>query len=124
MSKIIKINGIDFTNMFTPYGYSVRYESIQGNNGGLMLDGSYTEDEIARKAVITLPVMPLKELDVSELLQAIYSDKYVSLYYFDPFAGSYLDITARRRESEQKYRGFGSDGNEYWTGPSLTLTEK
>lgn len=124
MSKIIKINGIDFTNMFTPYGYSVGYEPIQGNYGGLMLDGSYTEDEIARKAVITLPVMPLKESDVSALLQAIYSDKYVSLYYFDPLSGSYLDITARRNKSEQKYRGFGPDGNEYWTGPSLTLTEK
>ena len=51
MSKTIKINDVDFTSMFTPVGYSVGYKSIQGNNGGLMLDGSYTEDEIAQKAV-------------------------------------------------------------------------
>lgn len=124
MSKTIKINGTDFTSMFTRRGYVVRYESVHGNNGGLMLDGSTTEDELAIKAVVALPVMPLSETDVAVLLQAIYSEPYVTLQYFDPKTGAYRTALFRRSQAEQKYRGYGSDGNEYWTGPSLTLTEK
>lgn len=124
MSKTIKINGKDFTRMFTPRGYVVRYESVQGNNGGLMLDGSTTEDELAIKAVVSLPVMPLNEVDVATLLQAIYSEPYVTLYFYDPLVGGYRETLFRRSQAEQKYRGFGSDGKEYWTGPALTLTEK
>lgn len=124
MSKTIKINGKDFTRMFTRYGYVVRYESVQGNNGGLMLDGSTTEDELAVKAIADLPVMPLNEEDVATLLQEIYSEPYVTLYFYDPKLGGYRETLFRRNQSQQKYRGFGSDGKEYWTGPALTLTEK
>ena len=76
MSKTIKINDVDFTSMFTPVGYAVGYKSIQGNNGGLMLDGSYTEDEIAQKAVISLPCMPLNSSNLSNLLSNIYGSVY------------------------------------------------
>lgn len=124
MSKTIKINGVDFTNMFTPVGYKVGYKSIQGNYGGLMLDGSYTEDELAQKAVIYLNCMPLNETDISTLLKSVYATLYPQLYYFDPKEKIYRDIQTRRSETEQKYRGFGSDGKEYWTGTVLTLTEK
>lgn len=124
MSKTIKINGADFTRMFTPRGYVVRYESVQGNNGGLMLDGSTTEDELAIKAVVSLPVMPLNEEDVATLLQAIYSEPYVTLHFYDPKLGGYRETLFRRNQAQQKYRGFGSDGKAYWTGPALTLTEK
>ena len=124
MSKTIKINGVDFTNMFAPIGYRVGYKSIQGNNGGLMLDGSYTDDELAQKAVIYLTCMPLGEDDLSALLASVYGSKYPQVYYFDPKTGGYREIAARRGETEQKYRGTGADGKEYWTGTVLTLTEK
>lgn len=124
MSKTIRINDVDVTNLFTRYGYVVSYKSIKGTNAGTMLDGSYQDDELAIKAVIKLPVMPLNADQVKTLLSLVYERTYVDLYYFDPVAGDYKTITAMRQASEQKYRGYGSDGKEYWTGGALTLTEK
>lgn len=124
MSKTIKINGVDFTNMFTPYGYSVSYKKVDGGLGGIMQDATYTEDEMDIKAVINLPCMPLNDRDLASLLTAVYGDKYVQLYYYDPMAGRYKTIEARRSETSQKYRGTGSDNKNYWTGTVLTLTER
>lgn len=124
MSKTIKINGVDFTNMFAPFGYSVSYQSVDGGLGGLMQDGTYTEDEMAIKAVVNLPCMPLNEQDLALLLSTVYGIKYVQLHYYDPMSGEYRDIEARRSETSQKYRGAGSDGKDYWTGTVLTLTER
>lgn len=124
MSKSMKFNGVDVTNMLTPAGYEVEYVSVQGDNGGRTKDGSYVEDEIAVKAVIKAPFIPLNESDLSALLSVIYSATYVSLYYFDPKANAYKTITARKSVSSQKYRGKGADGKEYWTGTVVTITEK
>lgn len=124
MSKTIKLNGVDFTKMFTSVGYYVTYRSVQGNNGGVMLDGSTMEDELAVKSDVHLPVMPLNEADVGELLSVLYQEPYVTMYYYDPRFKSYRETRFRRNSAEQKYRGFGTDGKEYWTGPELTLLEK
>lgn len=123
MSKAMKFNGIDVTNMLTPAGYVVEYVSVQGDNGGSTKSGSYVEDEIAVKAVIKAFFRPLNESDLSALLSNIYSYVYVSVYYFDPKTNAYRTITARRTVSSQKYRGKGADGKEYWTGTVVTLTE-
>ena len=122
--KTIILNGKDCTRMFTRTGYVVSYRSVQGNNGGVMLDGSYTDDELALKVDIKLPVMSLSEDDIVTLLSIIYDGEYVSVNFFDPKEKTYRDSVFRRSQMEQKYRGFGSDGREYWTGPSLTLMEK
>lgn len=124
MAKTLKINGIDFADYFTEVGYSVSYASVQGNNAGLMLDGSYTEDEIAQKAVITFNCMPLNETQISRLLTEIYGASYHTVTYFDPKSGTERTITARRSVSEQKYRGYGADTKEYWTGTVVTMTER
>lgn len=124
MSKTIRLNGVDVTKMFTSVGYYVTYRSVQGNNGGVMLDGSTTEDELAVKSDVHLPVMPLNEDDVGTLLSLIYQEPYVTMYYYDPRFKSYRETLFRRNSAEQKYRGFGTDGKEYWTGPELTLLEK
>lgn len=124
MSKTIKINGTDYTSMFTPYGYKVSYQPVYGNNGGQMLDGTYTEDEIKLNAVITLDCMPLTESQLSTILSEIYGSSYSQVYYFDPKEKAYRQIEARRSVSEQKNRGIGADGNEYWTGTIVTFTER
>ena len=89
-----------------------------------MLDGSYTEDEIAQKAVISLPCMPLNSSDLPILLSNIYGAEYPKVYYYDPKTGDYREIYTRRSETKQQFRGLGTDGKEYWTGTALTLTER
>lgn len=124
MSKTIHINGVDFSSFFTRVGYSVGYTSVQGNQGGLMQDGSFTEDELAIKASIVLPCLPLNEAQMAQLLEAVYAYPYITLYYYDPRSAGYRTIMARRSKVEQKYRGTGTDGKDYWTGSVLTLQEK
>ena len=122
--KRIVIDGVDYTSYFTRTGYSVVYESVQGDNAGLMLDGSYTEDELKIRAIVTLPCMPLKQDQLSDILQAVYGSPYHTVEYFDPMTRSYKQEEMRRSISEQKYRGYGADGNEYWTGTVITFTTR
>lgn len=122
--KTIVLNGKDCTKMFARSGYSVSYRSVQGGNGGVMLDGSYTDDELAIKADIKLPIVPLSEDDVEKLLSIIYENNYVVANFYDPKEKKYRSSVFRRSKMEQKYRGFGSNKKEYWTGSALTLMEK
>lgn len=122
-AKTIKINGKDCTDLFTPVGYGVQYKKIMGNNSGYMLDGSYTEDVLARKAVVVLSCMPLQEADLSALLSNIYQDDYVTVYFFDPQKQAYRTMEAVAGETEAKFRGAGGTGLLFWTGMIVTLTE-
>lgn len=122
--KRITINGTDYTDYFTRIGYSVHYESVQGSNADLMLDGSYTEDELKLRAVVTLPCMPLDEERLSNILQEVYSGSYHIVEYFDIKTRSYKTEEMRRQVSEQTYKGQGANGLEYWTGTVVTFTTR
>lgn len=122
--KTIKINGTDYTSYFTRIGYSVAYESVQGNNAGLMLDGSYTEDELKIRTVVTLPCMPLDQEKLSDILQEVYASSYPVVEYFDPMTRSYKTAEMRREVSEQTYKGQGTNGLEYWTGTVIIFTTR
>lgn len=120
-AKRIVINGTDYTSYFTAIGYSVQYESVQGNNAGLMLDGSYTEDELKIRTIVTLPCMPLDQEKLSNILQEVYSSSYHTVEYFDTMTNKYKTEEMRRRVSTQKYRGTGADGKKYWVGTVITF---
>lgn len=122
--KRITINGTDYTDYFTRVGYSVQYESVQGNNAGQMLDGSYTEDEIKIRAIVTLPCMPLNEEQMSKILQEVYASPYHQVEYFDPKTGGYVTEEMRRSISTQTYKGHGSNDKAYWTGTVITFTTR
>jgi len=122
--KTIQINGTDYTAYFPPAGYEVSYEKVSGQNEGLMLDGSFTEDTIAVKAVVTVHTMPLTEEQQSSLLQSLYSDDYATVYYFDLRKNAYRSAVMRYEVTKVKHRGNGSDGNEYWTGLSITFEDR
>ena len=123
MSKTIKINGIDFTSYFTPVGYKVGHKKIKGPNEGYMLDGSFTEDVLAIKAVITCTCMPLTETQLNTLLEQLYSGN-LSVYFFDTQSGGYRTANMMCDPPEGVDRGTGTNATEYWTGMVLAFTEK
>ncbi len=123
MKKTIKINGIDYTDFFTPVGYSVSYKKIRGNNSGYMMDGSYTDDVRAIKAVITCICMPLDESKLSKLLTSI-AETYVTVYFYDPKVGQYRESKMMPSEPTQKFKGSSADLIDYWTGTVIQLTER
>ena len=123
MKKHIKLNGIDYTEAFTPTGYTVSYKKIRGKNSGYMMDGSYTDDVLAIKAIVTCICMPTTEALLSQLLLAV-SATYVDVYFFDPRQNSYRTAQMIPSEPTQKFRGKGSDLLDYWTGTVLQFTER
>jgi len=123
VKKTLKINGIDYTDCFTPVGYSVSYKKIRGNSSGYMMDGSYTDDVRAIKAVITCICMPLDERKLSRFLTAI-AETYVAVYFYDPKAGQYREAEMMPSDPNQKFKGSGADLMDYWTGTVIQLTER
>lgn len=122
-TKRITINDKDYTSFFAPKGLKVNYEIIKGSNAGRMLDGSYTEDELAQKAVITLKCKPLNEEQTAQLLDELLRDVYHTVEYYDPRTGDYRTMTAMRSISTQDYVGTCL-GGDYWNGITITLTER
>lgn len=123
MKKRIKIDGIEYTSLFTPEGYTVSYKKIRGNNSGYMLDGSYTDDVVDTKAVITCVCMPLNEDQLSEFLVAI-SDVYLNVWFYDPKIKDYRTAEMLPSEPTQKFAGTGTNSLDYWTGTVVQFTER
>jgi hypothetical protein len=123
MAKTFKINGRDYTKYFAHRNWTLEYQPVNGNNAGLMLDGSYTEDEIAIKAVITLSLMPLNETQAATLLDDVLSTTYPVLYYYDLRTGAYREIETLRKVSASTYWG-GCYGGDYWGNSQITFTER
>ena len=123
MKKTIKINGVDFSRLFTPYGYTVQYQKVKGPNSGDMLSGERTDDVRAWKAVVHCVCAPSSEEDLSQLL-TICADTYVTVYYFDIKQNAYRHAIMMPSEPVQKYAGVGPNGVSYWSGTAITFTEK
>lgn len=123
MKKQIKINNVDYTGFFTPTGYTVSYKKVRGPNSGYMLDGSYTDDVVAVKAVITTICMPLNETQLQKFLTAA-SDTYVNVYFYDPRLGTYRTAEMMPSDTTQKFRGSGAGLVDYWTGTVVQFTER
>ena len=121
--KTVRINGINFTDIFPETGQTVNYIKRRGNASGIMLDGSYVDDVLAVKAVWSSPCMPISEAQLQQLLTAL-RNAYVELYFFDPAILAYRTMVAMPGDLSQKYRGEGTDALDYWTGTIVTLTEK
>lgn len=124
MQKPLKIDDVDFSSYFTEIGYSVFYQPVTGPNSGQMIDGTFTEDELKLNAVVKLPCYPLTEDQLSDVLTAVLDGPYHMVYYYDPKIKATRTMEARRAVTEQKYRGRGPTGDEYWTGTVITFTER
>ena len=122
--KTIQINGTDYTSYFPKRGYMVQYSKVHGANEGTMLDGSFTEDTIAIKAVVSSPLMPLTTDQQNAFLADLFSDDYATVYYFDPRKNAYRTAVMLYEVEAVKYRGVGGTGQEYWTGLSVTFTDR
>lgn len=122
-AKPIIINNVDMTELFTPTGARVSYAQEEGENSGVMLDGSTTKDVTAIRAVVTLDTMPLKEDQQKTLLQSLFSAAYVKLEFFDPMIAEQRAMIATIDGISTTHRGAATEGVEYWTGMTITFRE-
>lgn len=121
--KQIVIDTVDFTELFTPSGYSVWYEAIEGGQSAVMLDGTTSVDEITIKAVVSLPCWPLSDEQLQSLFSVLLAQPVHTVKYYDPHYGT-RTATMKRRLPRQKYKGLNVNGVHYWTGTTVELVEK
>lgn len=124
MPKKLKINGVDYTKLGTPVGYSVKYRKVYGQNAGTTQSGDYVDDVLAWKADITWRFLPLDEDQLGEVLANVCSGTYCSVYFYDARLGAYRTAEMRASEPTQTYRGTGANGLDYWTGTTFTFMER
>lgn len=124
MQKDLHINQNDYTPLATRYGYSVSYTKRQGQQGGMMLSGKETEDVLAIKAVVTVPVRPMFESEVNQLIKEVLSVDYPLVYYFDPRANAYREVEMIAGEPSAQHVGYSVIEEEIWRTGELTFTER
>lgn len=121
--ELLVIDGVDVGAMCPRAGYTVEYDFINGGQGGLMMDGTQSVDELTQKEVVSFPLLPLTKEQAEIVLDLIVSTPLHQVRYISPRLGQ-VQKTMRRSVSNIQYRGFGATGNEYWTGLVITLRDK
>lgn len=116
------INGKDYTRFFAHRNWTLEYVPVIGQNSGVMLDGSRTEDEISLNAVLTLSLMPLSESDAAEILHEVLSTTYPRLSFPDVRKGINREMKTTRTVSPITYWG-DCVGGRYWGNATITFTE-
>lgn len=126
MTKIIKINDVDFSDIFEEKSYSVGEVKITGSNGGTALSGKTWEDVIAYKDKVDLPLDPLSEEDLYTLMKCLRDSKYapyVKLYYYSPNYGEYRTAEFIRDDMTHVQMFISNNGVAYYNGNTLSMTE-
>ena len=91
----------------------------------MMLDGSKTDDIIAEKKVLSLPLMPLTESQIKSLHDEFSTANYPTVYFFDPYINGYRTAQfLKPRGTSSKFFGFGTNEVAYWNCGNVTLTER
>lgn len=124
MAKTLKVNGYNFTNTITPWGYSISYNKIQGGNQGTMKDGSFVDDVLAYKAVISANCMPLTQTELEHVYEVLYLYEYPTVEFYDPKAKGYRRAECLFTLTPSVERGRGADGQIRWIGTELSFTER
>lgn len=84
LQPLLIINDIDFSAALKAVAsMTVTYEKREGNNGGMMKDGSMVVDIIAWKAVIEVETQGIASNTMQALLAEMISD-YVEVTFIDP----------------------------------------
>lgn len=120
---VLKIGDNDISNYVEKNSYSVSYETREGGNGGMMLDGSWTSDIIAYKAIVTFTLIGISSAHLSDIIGGCLNP-YVDLNYFDTRTNSQRTSQFMPVVGAATY-AFARHGLDYFKGGmALTFRER
>lgn len=123
ISPVFLLNGTDYSDMLKEVNFNVTYEKREGNNGGMMKDGSMTVDILAWKALITVQTKGVEPSRMAALLQELIAD-YVEVTFLDTRTNTERTAMFIPNVVETPI-GFFKDGEIGWyRSTSITLTER
>jgi hypothetical protein len=70
MNITLLLDSVDYSSYLPKYGYTVAYKKVLGANSCYTLDGTYHEDVLAYKAVITTELKPMTSVQLSAIIEA------------------------------------------------------
>ena len=126
MQKTIIINDKDCTELFKDSGYSGGEKKIEGDNGGLTLAGVQIEDILAIKDTLVLPLEPLSETDLCDLMLLLRNSKYmpsVKIYYFSTNYAAYRTAMFIRDDLVNTHYFDSNFGVSYYNSNFLSFVE-
>ena len=121
--KDLIVNNENLSALYPDGSYRVDFESIDGTQGGVMLSGGETVDELKLREIVTFPLFPLTDLQVQNVLALVMVKPVHTVHYFSPWKGE-RTIEMIRTVRTARYRGKGLNGETYWTGLELSFREK
>lgn len=119
MTMTLLIDSVDYSAHLTKRGYTAAYKAVLGANSCYTLDGTYHEDVLAYKAVITVPLNPLTTAQVAALLNACHNCKTAT--YFDAKTNTTVTKNAKVTLSAAGI-ALNKSTAVFWGGQGLTLT--
>ena len=118
---LLKINDVEIASY--PNEFNVTTLDLDNSESSVRTaDGTLTRDRVAVKKQIVMGWGLLKWSEISSILSAM-SDVFFEVYYPDPMAGEYLTKTFYVG-NRPALTSLSKDGEIYWSGLSLTLTEQ
>lgn len=133
----IKIDGTDITNFIAHQGVKWSRNDVDGPNAGRSISGLMIRDRVATKIRLDITCRPLKQDELSALLNLILPE-FVSVTYDDPMYGvvtktmyannngAQFLIRKQPRLSElwRLCHDTEPDPIEYWTNVTFPLVER
>ena len=122
MTKMpLEVNGVDWSSYIATYGYAETPRKVEGQNGGVMLDGTTRWDILAIKYDLVVPLMPLTMDAISIMLTSCVSGSVPVRY---KSASSNSMVTRQMRPDFSAITlALKSPIQEYFSGMYVTFTE-
>lgn len=112
------LDGAEYTDKVKRRGYSVFYKKVLGPNSFTTLDGTFHEDVLAKKSVVSVPLNPMTSEDLAAFTKAVHNVKVAR--FFDSETGMDITKTVSANLSVATVL-MDKNGKKYW-GDELTLT--
>lgn len=125
MNMTLLIDSVDYSALLPRRGYTVGYKKVLGPNNCTTLDGTYHEDVIARKAVVTVNLLPMTTAQLTALLNAC--DDCVNATFLDTKTNTTVTRAAIATLSSASIALNRSNAvfwNQNGSGITLTIEEK
>jgi hypothetical protein len=122
---ILKIDGKDYSHLVPRRGYQVAYKKVLGGNSCYTLDGTYHEDVLAYKAIVTIELMPMSPETLAELVVSV--ENCVNATYHD--VKTKTDVTRKALVSLSPAKLVLNSDRQIWSdsesgGMTLTIEER
>lgn len=120
---VLIINGVNFSRFIQEGGIDVKRNDLEASGAGrTTMDGKMHRARIAVKTTLQVSCIPMDDLDIQRLCNAIYP-QFVEVTYLDPMEGM-VTRTMYSNNVSVKLKRVEKDGRLLWEGLKFPLIQQ